>query len=159
MALFNVSFQHPLESGEQHWPALTGKAAIAHFTETDWVALNAAVYQQQDNVMADFYFYELRYEDNTWQQEFCLNISGQYTYGKELEEKGPLFTIRYFYPVEATVKRFFGLGASRTEVQQKELMREDCDLALVQKCLDAFTRTDFDNLRLELAAHAPAKMM
>jgi hypothetical protein len=76
-----------------------------------------------------------------------------YTYGRELEKKGPLFTVRFFYPEEVTVRKFLGLGPSVNEVKVREMTCEGCDLDFVTDCLRAFTRKDFSYIATQLKTH------
>lgn len=141
---FDVFFQDPFARDSYSRLQLSKDAALQGFDGVDWRDLNQASHERHQDVLEDFYFYEVRHaqQGDASDSVHGLNISGEYTYGNVLTARGALLTLRYFRPVETMSKGFFGFGAGKIKISSVETVMEGCDIAFSRLCLQAFVQSD-----------------
>jgi hypothetical protein len=141
MAKFETKFQDPFKREIQDFGLLDFDQVIDKFKTIDWVKLNNDTYEKHDDVVEDFYFFEITFLDDV-KNKNILNLSGQYISSDELKVSGTLFTIEYFTYFEKIGKGIFGLGKERTEWKEKQVHMEDCNINFAIQCLTAFMNND-----------------
>ncbi|WP_316764184.1 hypothetical protein [Pedobacter aquatilis] len=144
-----IKFQNPFNEFEQSIIYSNKEQALKAFLDVNWEQLNIDIYEKHDDVMHDYYFFELSYTDFS-NQKNILNIGGAYTHGENLELNGVQFDVRYTRPIEKTSKGFFGLGESTTKTVSSEIWMEECNKPFVVKCLKAFLGQDALFLETEI---------
>lgn len=141
-----IKFQNPFNEFEESIIYRNEEQTVQSFLDINWEQLNIDIYERHDDVIHDYYFFEVSYTDFSNQQNI-LNIGGAYTHGENLELNGVQFDVRYTRPIEKTSKGFLGLGTSKTKTVSSEIWMEECSKPFVVKCLKAFL--DQDNAFLE----------
>ncbi len=149
MNIFETHFQNPFEKKVRALGFLDPIAVLQQFKQIDWLTLNNETFEKHDLVVEDFYFYEVKYQDEK-QQENTILISGEYTYGDALAQDGPLFTIRYARPIEYVSRGFLGLGAERLKVKTEITVMEGCTQDFSERCVLAFIQYDKNFLETHL---------
>jgi len=136
-----IKFQNPFNEFEESIIYSNEEQVTQSFLDINWEKLNTDIYEKHDDVIHDYYFFEVSYTDFS-NHKNTLNIGGAYTHGETLELNGVQFDVRYTRPVEKTSKGFFGLGASTTKTVSSEIWMEECSKPFVVKCLQAFLNRD-----------------
>jgi hypothetical protein len=141
---FEVCFQDPFGKDNFSNVQQSDDAALKGFDAIDWAGLNQATHEKHQDVLEDFYFYEVRdaQHGDSSAPLHAINISGESTYGDQLKTSGALLTLRYIRPVETLSKGFFGFGAGKMKIDSLETVMEGCDIAFSRLCLEAFVRAD-----------------
>lgn len=141
MKKMTVKFQDPFLQQAEERIDVDHKQILDYFSEIDWERLNLDSYEKHDDVIHDFYYFEVSYKDDS-AFEHALNISGAYTYGEDLTKNGPRFYINYHRPVEQITKGFLGLGAERKKTVIDNVEIEECTKKFAVDCLQAFINED-----------------
>ena len=136
-----IRFQHPFKTETEEISYINSEQTIKTFLAINWEQLNTDIYEKHDDVIHDYYFFEISYVDHST-LEHSLNLSGLYTHGEKLRLNGPQFYITYVRPVEKTSRGFLGLGKMKTKMVSAALEMEDCSINLVLACLKAFLNND-----------------
>ncbi|WP_231458527.1 MULTISPECIES: hypothetical protein [unclassified Pedobacter] len=144
-----IKFQHPFRELEETISYSSPAQTVQSFLEINWEQLNIDIYEKHDEVIHDYYFFEVSYMDLS-NHKHTLNIGGAYTHGKNLEINGPQFDVRYSRPIEKTNRGFLGLGALKTKTMIDEMWMEECNKSFVVKCLEAFLKHDKQFLESEI---------
>lgn len=144
-----IKFQNPFNEFEESIVYINNEQTIQSFIAINWEQLNTDIYEKHDDVIHDYYFFEVSYTDFA-NHKNILNIGGAYTHGENLELNGVQFDVRYTRPIEKTSKGFFGLGASKTKTVSNEVWMDECNKPFVVKCLKAFLNQDTLFLETEI---------
>ena len=152
MNAFGVTYQDPFEKKPIE-KTLSAEEALADFRAVDWARLNADILQGDRDVWEHFYFWEVN-EPGVGGKHHVLNISGEYTHGKQLQAQGPLFTLTRFIPRQETKRGFLGLGAPRIRTVVEGPVMEGCTQAFAEQCVVAFLIRDQHFLETQIIDRA-----
>ena len=141
MREMTIKFQHPFREKEEELTYINDQKTIESFSDIDWEKLNIDSFENHGDVIHDFYFFEVTYQDNS-SLEHTMNIGGAYTYGEDLAKNGPRFNVMYIRPVQRTSKGFLGLGTERTKTIVENVDLPDCTKKTAIECLKAFIDDD-----------------
>ena len=136
-----IIFQNPFEARERDVNFINKEQTIKDFLLINWEQLNIDIYERHDDVIHDYYFFDISYIDNS-NLKHALNISGTYTFGDALIKEGPQFQISYSRLIEKTKRSFLGFGASKTVTILSALEMEECNKSFAIDCLRAFINGD-----------------
>jgi len=137
---FRVVYQDPFEKKPLE-KTLSADEALADFRAVDWPRLNADIIQGDRHVWENFYFWEIS-EPGVGDKDHVLNISGEYTHGKQLQSHGPLLMLTRFIPRQETRRGFLGLGAPRIRTVVEGPVMEGCTQTFAEQCVVAFLTRD-----------------
>lgn len=141
MNKITVKFQHPFREQEEELTCIDNRDIIDSFLNIDWKQLTIDIFEKHDDILHDFYFFEVSYLDDL-SFENRLNISGVYTYGEQLNREGPSFDIFYQRPVERTSRGFLGMQPPRTKTVVDSIKMVECTKQDVIDSLQAFLDND-----------------
>ncbi|WP_118976682.1 hypothetical protein [Taibaiella koreensis] len=135
MNRFSLSFCDPFLPDIVHYGEKEPALVIPLYHTIPWLALNEAIYSRHDDVLHDFWFFEISYQD-AGGLTHTLNISPEYVTGAQSPE-ALRFTLRYIRP--RMRKRLFG-GEKLDKAFLSE--REDAGELDVIACIAAFMDKD-----------------
>ena len=137
---FRVVYQDPFEKSPVE-KNLSAEEALADFRAVDWTRLNADIIQGSRDVWEHFYFWEVN-EPGIGDKSHVLNVGGEYTHGKQLQEQGPLLMLTRMIPRQVTRRGFMGLGAPRIRTVVEGPVMGGCTQAFAEQCVVAFLTGD-----------------
>lgn len=149
MKQFKITYQNPFEQEPKNITYFNQEETINSFMAIDWAKLNLECFDKEDKVINNFYFFDIA----AMEEQVAianLTIAGQYTYGEQLEQLGPLFDVIYERQKEEKSRGFLGLGAERTKIVPSTNHLPDSDQKTVVKCIAAFLNDDLDFLETEI---------
>jgi len=147
-----IKFQNPFEAHLSIINFINKEQTIKAFEAINWEQLNLDIYEKHDDVIHDYYFFEVSYIDPAT-FEHAINLSGLYTHGENLDRNGPQFYLRYRRPKEQTSRGFLGLGALKTKTISATLEMDDCNKPFALECLKAFLNHNTTFLENEIVNH------
>jgi len=133
---FQVSFCDPFQSGITGYGEKSRIEVIPLYHTIPWLQLNEAIYTRHDEVVNDFWFLEVSYQDLDGLKH-TLNLSPEYVTGSGLGREDLRFTLRYIRP--RMRKRLFG-GEKLDKHYMTE--REDNNEEQTLNCLISFMDLD-----------------
>ncbi len=137
MKQFKITFQNPFDQDVTNITYIDQEETVKSFLAIDWTKLNLECFDREDKVLNNFYFFDMETTNNQGAKS-NLTVAGQYTYGEQLENSGPLFDIIYERPKEETSRGFLGLGVERIKIVSTPNHLPDCDQTFATKCIMAF---------------------
>lgn len=144
MKKYTTTFQHPFEENEIKKENLSKEDVLNQFKEINWLQLDIDSYEKHDNVIHDYYYFEVEYFD-LMNDVYLLNIAGQYTIRpKSINDLK--FWLHFDRPKLVVKKKLFGLLGSEEVMQTVSTEMEDRSYEFTLKCLHEFANQNFSFL-------------
>lgn len=155
MNQFKITFQNPFAQDVTHINYIDQKETVKSFLAIDWEKLNLDVFEREDEVLNDFYFFSIDCLDSK-NGKSCLTITGQYAYGDTLTNSGIQFDAIYERTIAKTSRSFFGLGTEKTKMVETITHKDQRNKEFVVKCLEEFLSRQIQFLEQELNEQMPS---
>ena len=149
MKQFKITYQNPFEQEPKNIRFFNQEETINSFLAIDWAKLNLECFDKEEEVLHNFYFFDIEATDDH-EGKSNLTIAGQYTYGEQLEQSGPLFDVIFERQKEETSRGFLGLGAEKTKMVSSTNHLPDSDQKMATKCIAAFLNEELEFLEAEI---------